>query len=60
MRNARCSIERSTLHIEHYGYCRFMRKSKGSDDVGWLVHIQGELDGTGVGQKCTVTRTVSE
>jgi hypothetical protein len=27
MRNSRCSIEHSTLHIEHYGYCRFTHKS---------------------------------
>ena len=30
MRNSRCSIEHSTFNIEHYGYCRFTRKSGGS------------------------------
>jgi hypothetical protein len=27
MRNSRYSIEHLTLNIEHYGYCRFTRKS---------------------------------
>jgi len=30
MLNFRCSIEHSTLNIEHYGYCRFTRKCGGS------------------------------
>jgi hypothetical protein len=30
MRNSRCSIEQSTLNIEHYGYCRSTRKSSES------------------------------
>ncbi len=30
MLNLRCSIEHSTLHIEHYGCLRFPRKSSGS------------------------------
>ena len=28
MRNSRCSIEHSTLNIEHYGHCRFTHKSR--------------------------------